>query len=75
MDDRSVALQFVIAVLLLGSFGGGYAVGRGSVPARPAAVASVADRYELRESGVVGLLVRLDKQTGETTPISAIPAR
>jgi hypothetical protein len=40
-----------------------------------AEVASLADRYELRESGVVGLLVRLDKQTGETTPISAIPAR
>jgi hypothetical protein len=39
MDDRSVALQFVIAVLLLGSFGGGYAVGRGSVPVRPAEVA------------------------------------
>ena len=31
-----------------------------------------ANRYELRDSGIVGLSIRLDKQTGETKTVAAL---
>jgi hypothetical protein len=48
---------------------GTFLIGRSSVTVPPCE-----SRYELRDTGIVGLTIRLDKQTGETKIIPTIPA-
>jgi hypothetical protein len=71
-----VSAGLALAMLAAG-FGLGNVVGEAKARNRqaPCAQVALADRYELRETGVVGLMLRLDKQTGETVPVSAMSSR
>lgn len=65
---KNIAIRLIVqlvwmALLVTAAF----VIGRWSAPVPT-------DRYELRDSGIIGLVVRLDKQTGETVAVPALPA-
>jgi hypothetical protein len=76
-ERRFVAAMVLMAILSVGMFVIGTLVGatKTRAEARQSPCVQAADRYELRETGVVGLMLRLDKQTGETVPVSAMSSR